>query len=228
MSVCTAANPSRFAGDVTLSNRPKPINWGIVIGFVATVIAVLAVAVAGQTMMKLNDQVTPERYDWRAVGTGTMIDWLNDNFVSENEWKPHNEALTKIFENLDTKVDGLQSSVTLLQAKDDVTTQPSSPPPQATSINLFLKVSDNKGNTKSGYPRDVPAILIQGESTLPEKSYLITIRDPSGNFVKDKFGTTLSDGDISQAWIPINALGGVYTVVIKIDNKLDSIEFKLL
>jgi Zn-finger domain-containing protein len=91
-----------------------------------------------------------------------------------------------------------------------------------------LKVSDNKGNTKSGYPRDVPAILIQGESTLLEKAYVITIKDPSGNFVKDKFGTTLSDGDISQAWIPINALGGTYLVTIKIDNKIDTIEFTLL
>lgn len=209
--------------------NPNKINYGLVVAFVSIVIAVLAVAVAGQTMMKLNDQVTPEKYNWRAVGDGTMIDWLNENFVSENEWKPHNEALNEIFEQLDSKVDGLQSSVTLLQAKGDVTTQPVTPnPPASSTINLFLKVSDNKGNTKSGYPRDVPAILIQGESTLLEKSYVITIKDPSGNFVKDKFGTTLSDGDISQAWIPINALGGTYLVTIKIDNKTDTIEFTLL
>jgi hypothetical protein len=209
--------------------NPNKINYGLVVGFVSIVIAVLAVAVAGQTMMKLNDQVTPEKYNWRAVGDGTMIDWLNENFVSENEWKPHNEALSEIFEQLDSKVDGLQSSVTLLQAKGDVVTQPITPnPPASSTINLFLKVSDNKGNTKSGYPRDVPAILIQGESTLLEKAYVITIKDPSGNFVKDKFGTTLSDGDISQAWIPINALGGTYLVTIKIDNKIDTIEFTLL
>jgi len=207
--------------------QTKPINYGLVVGFVAIVISILAVAVAGQTMMKLNDQETPEKYNWRAVGEGTMIDWLNENFVSENEWKPHNEALTTIFENLDSKVDGLQSSVTLLEAEGDVVTQPTTPPVSST-INLFLKVSDNKGNTKSGYPRDVPAILIQGESTLLETSYLITIKDPSGNFVKDKFGTTLSDGDISQAWIPVNALGGTYLVTIKIDNKTDTIEFTLL
>jgi hypothetical protein len=102
--------------------NPNKINYGLVVGFVSIVIAVLAVAVAGQTMMKLNDQVTPEKYNWRAVGDGTMIDWLNENFVSENEWKPHNEALSEIFEQLDSKVDGLQSSVTLLQAKGDVVT----------------------------------------------------------------------------------------------------------
>ncbi len=209
--------------------NPKSINWGLVVAFVAIIVSILAVAVAGQTMMKLNNQVTPDRYDWRAVGEGTMIDWLNANFVSENEWKPHNDALSKIFEQLDGKVDGLQSSVTLLQAKDDVTTQPISPnPPPITTVDLFLKISDNKGNTKSGYPRDVPAILIQGESAHIDKSYVITIKDPSGNFVKDKFGTTLSDGDLSEAWIPVNALGGTYIVTIKIDNKSDSIEFKLL
>ncbi len=207
----------------------KTDQWALLVGFVAIVSSALAIGVSGQTMMTLNQQETPEQYDWRAVGEGTMIDWLNANFVSENEWKPHNEALNTIFENLDSKVDGLQSSVTLLEAKDDVTTQPITPnPPASTSINLFLKVSDNKGNTKSGYPRDVPAILIQGESTLLEKSYLITIKDPSGNFVKDKFGQTLSDGDISEAWIPVNALGGTYTVIIKIDNKSDSISFTLL
>ena len=204
------------------------INYGLVVAFVSIVIAVLSLALAGQTLMKLNQQETPEMYDWREVGTGTMIDWLNANFVSENEWKPHNEALNTIFEKLDSKVDGLQSSVTLLQAKGDVVTQPTVPTPISSSIDLVLKHSDNKGNTRSGYPRDVPAILIQGESILIDKSYLITIKDPSGNFVKDKFGTTLSDGDISEAWIPINALGGTYIVTIKIDNKSDSIEFTLL
>ena len=209
--------------------NPNSINWGLVVAFISIVIAVLSIALAGQTMMKLNDQVSPEPYNWRAVGEGTMIDWLNANFVSENEWLPHNEALNKIFEQLDGKVDGLQSSVTLLQAKGDVTTQPVTPdPPASRIIDLSLKVSDNKGNTKSGYPRDVPAILIQGESSHIDKSYVITIKDPSGNFVKDKFGTTLSDGDISEAWIPVNALGGTYTVTIKIDSKTDSIQFTLL
>jgi len=209
--------------------QTKSINYGLVVGFVATVIAVFAVGMAGQTMMKLNEQVTPEKYDWRAVGPGTMIEWLNENFVSENEWKPHNEALNKIFEQLDTKVDGLQSSVTLLQAKGDVVTLPVPVPPTTNTIDLFLKVSDNKGVHKAtGYPRDVPAILIQGESEFLEKTYLITIRAPDGNFVKDKFGQTLGDGDISEAWIPTaTALTGTYIITIGIDAKTDSIEFIL-
>lgn len=208
--------------------NPNKINYALVVAFVAIVIAVLAVAVAGQTMMKLNDQVTPEKYNWRAVGEGTMIDWLNANFVSENEWKPHNDALSEIFEQLDKKVDGLQSSVTLLQAKGDVITLPLPTQPTISTIDLQLLISDNKGNTKSGYPRDVPAILIQGTSTFLEKTYTITIKDPSGNFVKDKFGQTLSDGDISEAWIPNNALNGIYTVTITINAKTDSKQFTLL
>jgi len=197
---------------------------------IVAVLGVLAIGVAGQTMIKLNDQVAPEPYNWRAVGTGTMIDWLNENFVSENEWRPHNEALSTIFENLDSKVDGIQGKVTLLQAKGDVTTQPTPPPPAISSINLVLKIEDNNFNIKpSGYPRDVDAILITGETIFPEKSYLITIKDPSGNFVKDKFGTTLSDGDISEAWIPpATALGGTYTITITIDAKTDSKQFILL
>jgi len=173
--------------------------------------------------------VTPEKYDWRAVGAGTMIDWLNANFVSENEWNPHNMELLMKFENLDKKVDGLQSSVTLLQAKGDVVTQPLPPPSVTSTIDLFLTISDNKGNVKNvGYPRDVPAILIQGQSSFLEKTYLITIKSPSGNFVKDKFGQTLSDGDISEAWIPLNALQGTYTVTITLNARTDSIEFNLL
>ena len=199
----------------------------LVLAFVSIVVAALAIGVAGQTMQKFNQQVAPETFNWQVAPE--FWKFVNDNFVSEGEWEPHNEALNTIFENLDSKVDGLQSSVTLLQAKDDVTTQPITPnPPASSSINLFLKISDNKGNTKSGYPRDVPAILIQGESTHLDKSYVITIKDPSGNFVKDKFGTTLSDGDISEAWIPVNALGGTYVVTIKIDSKSDSINFTLL
>ena len=195
---------------------------------VAIIVAFLAIGVAGQTMLNVNNQQTPEPYNWRAVGEGTMIVWLNANFVSENEWKPHNEALSTIFEQLDSKVDGLQSSVTLLQAKGDVTTQPIPTPTVISTIDLQLTVSDNKGNTKSSYPRDVPAILIQGQSEHLEKTYLITIKSPSGNFVKDKFSTTLSDGDISEAWIPTNALEGTYTITITINARTDSIEFKLL
>ena len=64
--------------------QTKPINYGLVVAFISVVIAILALALAGQTMMKLNQQVAPEPYDWRAVGTGTMIDRLNAHFVSEN------------------------------------------------------------------------------------------------------------------------------------------------
>ena len=153
---------------------------------------------------------------------------LNENFVSENEWKPHNAELLMKFDNLDKKVDAIQFAITLLQAKGDVTTQPLPPPPVTSTIDLQLTISDNKGNTKSGYPRDVPAILIQGTSEFLEKTYIITIKAPDGNFVKDKFGQTLSDGDISEAWIPANALAGTYIVSITINAKTDSIEFKLL
>ena len=208
----------------------KPINYGLIVAFLSIVIAILALALAGQTMQKFNQQEVPEMYDWRAVGTGTMIDWLNTNFVSENEWKPHNDALNEIFENLDSKVDGLQSSVTLLQAKGDVVTQPVPPTqPTITSIDLQLTITDHKGTFRpSGYARDISAILIQGQTTTPDKTYLITIKSPTGNFVKDKFGTTLSDGDISEAWIPLNAQQGRYIVTFTIDAKTDSIEFILL
>jgi len=204
----------------------------LIVGFIGIVIAIGAVFIAGQTMINVNnlDIETPKSYDWRATGAGTMIDWLNANFVSENEWKPHNAELLTKFEQLDMKVDDLQSSVTLLQAKGDVVTQPIPTPPTTNSIDLQLTVSDNKGNTKSvGYPRDVPAILIQGETTFLGKSYIITIKDPSGSFVKDKFGDTLSDGDISEAWIPTaTALPGTYEVRITINALTDSIKFTLL
>ncbi len=209
----------------------KGINYGLVVGFVAIVVAGLAIGISGQTMMKLNQQVTviPEPYDWRAVGEGTMIDWLNANFVSENEWRPHNDALSEIFEKLDEKVDGIQGKVTLLQAQGDVTTLPTPSQPTISTIDLNLKIEDNKFNAKpSGYPRDVGAILITGQTEFAEKTFLITIKAPDGNFVKDKFGQTLSDGDISEAWIPTNALIGKYTVSITIDAKTDSIEFILL
>jgi hypothetical protein len=195
----------------------------------AVVLGMVGSAGAIYNFQNTPDIVTPDKYDWRAVGAGTMIDWLNANFVSENEWKPHNMELLMKFENLDKKVDGLQSSVTLLQAQGDVVTQPLPTPPVTSTIDLFLTISDNKGNTKNvGYPRDVPAILIQGQSTHLEKTYLITIKSPSGNFVKDKFGQTLSDGDISEAWIPSNALAGTYTVTITLNARTDSIEFNLL
>jgi len=202
----------------------------LVMGLLIIAILLGAVGASGAIYNFQNapDIVTPDKYDWRAVGAGTMIDWLNANFVSENEWKPHNMELTEIFQQLDKKVDGLQSSVTLLQAKGDVTTQPLPTPPVTSTINLELTVSDNKGNTKSSYPRDVPAILIQGQSVFIDKTYIITIQAPDGNFVKDKFSQTLSDGDISEAWIPSNALVGQYTITITINARTDTITFILI
>ena len=138
---------------------------------------------------------------------------------------------------LQATVDKLEESdaqqrvaIAILEARGDLTTQPSTQPTPSSTIDLRLKVSDNKGNFKSqGYPRDVPAILIQGESTFLKKSFLITIKDPNGAFVKDTFGETLSDGDISEAWIPTGTVtGGTYTVTIKIDLKTDSIQFTIL
>lgn len=203
----------------------------LAVGIIGIVIAVGAVFIAGQTMINVNNiEPTISHTHESFKSDKALVAWINENFVSEGEWKPHNDALTTIFEQLDNKVDGLQSSVTLLQAQGDVVTQPIPTQPSTSSINLELKVSDNKGNTKSvGYPRDVPAILIQGETTFISKSYIITIKDPSGNFVKDKFGDTLSDGDISEAWIPTaTSLPGTYEVRITINALTDSIKFTLL
>ena len=211
----------------------KGINWSLVIAFVALVGTALAIALSGQAMTTVNeidDKEPPETYNWRATGNGTMIKWLNENFVSENQFNTHNTALKKVFTNLDEKVDGIQGSVTILEAQDDFTTQPTPQPPKISTVDLSLTVTDHKGNFKpSGYPRDVSAILIQGQSAFLDKSYLITIQGPSGNFVKDKFGDTLSDGDISEAWIPpATALPGEYEVVVTINSQKDSIKFILL
>lgn len=200
----------------------------LVVGIIGIVIAFGAVGIAGQTMMNVNNQETPAKgFDWRDAPE--YWKFVNENFVSEGEWEPHNMELLVKFENLDKKVDSLQGQVTLLQAKGDVVTQPTTSTPPISTIDLLLRVTDHKGIYKpSGYTRDVPAILIQGESTFLEKSYLITIRDPSGQFVKDKFGQTLSDGDISEAWIPNNAIVGEYEITITLDSRKDTIKFRLL
>ena len=141
----------------------------------------------------------------------------------------NNIAMAVIINDLEEQNAEQRIDIAILKARGDVTTQPSGNTPPVDTIQLQLKHSDNKGNTKSGYPRDVPAILIQGESTYLKKSFLITIKDPNGAFVKDKFGSTLNDGDISEAWIPTNnPIAGTYTVTIKIDLKTDSIQFDLL
>jgi len=141
----------------------------------------------------------------------------------------NNIEMAKIILKLEDQNAQQQIDIAILNARGDLTTQPSGTTPPVDTIQLQLKHSDNKGNAKSGYPRDVPAILIQGESTFLKQSYIITIKDPNGAFVKDKFGTTLSDGDISEAWVPSgNPVAGTYTVTIKIDLKTDSIQFNLL
>jgi len=195
---------------------------------IALAVSFIAMGASFQSYYGNEPVVPPAPYDF--ASDKKLITWFNDNFVSEGEWIPHNAKLTTSFEDLDKKVDGLQGSVTLLQAKGDVTTLPNPTFPSTPStINLNLAITDNGFNKKpSGYPRDVGAILITGISDMKDKSYIITIADPSGAFVKDKFGKTLSDGDVSEAWIPVNALPGLYKVTITIDLKSDSIEFTLL
>jgi len=159
------------------------------------------------------------------------VDFMTKHYVTNSSFKTHNAALITIFDKLDKKVDGLQGSVTLLQAQGDVTTLPSPTPPTVNTIILNLELSDNGFNVKpSGYPRDVGAILITGQSEFIDRAYLITITSPDGSFVKDKFGKTLSDGDVSEAWVPLDSqrIPGTYKVTITIDNKSDSIEFTLL
>jgi len=204
------------------------MNDTAVMGVLIVAIILGAVGASGAIYNFQNtpDIEIPETFNWRVAPD--FWEFMNESFVSEGEWAPHNKELLTNFENLDKKVDAIQFAITLLQAKGDVTTQPLPTPPATSTIDLQLTISDNKGNTKSGYPRDVPAILIQGTSEFLEKTYIITIKDPSGNFVKDKFGQTLSDGDISEAWIPNNALAGIYTVSITINAKTDSINFNLL
>jgi len=142
----------------------------------------------------------------------------------------NNIEMAKIILKLEEQTTQQQIDIAILNARGDFTTLPSGTTPPVDTIQLQLRHSDNKGNTKpSGYPRDVPAVLIQGESSFLKKSFIITIKDPNGAFVKDKFGVTLSDGDISEAWIPsTNPVAGTYTVTIKIDLKTDSIQFDLL
>jgi len=160
------------------------------------------------------------------VKLGTVV---TENHEAIETERLYNVGLFEKFIELEGKVSDQQTKISILESRGDVTTQPSNQPTPTSTIDLRLKISDNKGNQKSGYPRDVPAILIQGESSTFKKSFLITIKDPNGAFVKDKFGETLSDGDISEAWIPsANPVAGTYIVTIKIDLKSDSISFVLL
>lgn len=157
----------------------------------------------------------------------TDIETLETSIDTERR---NNIAMAEIILELEEDIEQHQIDIAVLEARGDKTTLPKPTEPEESTIDLRLKISDNKGNTKSqGYPRDVPAILIQGETTYNKKSFLITIKDPNGAFVKDKFGETLRDGDISEAWIPSsNPVAGTYVVTIKIDLKTDSITFDLL
>lgn len=158
--------------------------------------------------------------------TQEAIELVSDRVDTE---RLNNIEMAKIILKLEESDAQHRIDIAILEARGEYTTLPKGNTPPVDTIQLQLRVSDNKGNQKSGYPRDVPAILIQGESGFLKKSFIITIKDPSGGFVKDKIGETLSDGDISEAWIPIqNPLPGTYTVTISVDGKTDSIQFNLL
>ena len=202
----------------------------LIVGIIGIVIAIFAVGVAGNTA--LNQTVGHAHPE--VLATADELKTVEEAIMHQGEKidteRLNNIEMAKIILKLEDQTTQQQIDIAILKARGDLTTQPNTNPTPVSSIDLRLKISDNKGNTKSqGYPRDVPAILIQGESAFLGKSFLITIKDPNGAFVKDKFGDTLSDGDISEAWIPTgNPIAGTYTVTIKIDLKTDSIQFILL
>jgi hypothetical protein len=201
----------------------------LIVGIIGIVIAIFAVGVAGNTALnKTFGHAHPE-----VLATADELKTVEEAIMHQGEKidteRLNNIAMAVIINDLEESDASQRIDIAILKARGDLTTQPNTNPTPVSSIDLRLKISDNKGNTKSGYPRDVPAILIQGESSMFKKSFLITIKDPNGAFVKDKFGETLSDGDISEAWIPVgNAIAGTYTVTIKMDLKTDSIQFDLL
>ncbi len=201
----------------------------LIVGIIGIVIAIFAVGVAGNTA--LNQTVGHAHPE--VLATADELKTVEEAIMHQGEKidteRLNNIAMAVIINDLEESDASQRIDIAILKARGDLTTQPNTNPTPVSSIDLRLKISDNKGNTKSGYPRDVPAILIQGESSMFKKSFLITIKDPNGAFVKDKFGETLSDGDISEAWIPVgNAIAGTYTVTIKMDLKTDSIQFDLL
>jgi len=201
----------------------------LIVGIIGIVIAVFAVGVAGNTA--LNQTVGHAHPE--VLATADELKTVEEAIMHQGEKidteRLNNIAMAVIIGELEDSDAAQRISIAILEARGDVTTQPTGTTSPRSTIDLSLTVSDNKGNTKSGYPRDVPAILIQGQSEFLKKSFLITIKDPNGAFVKDKFGNTLGDGDISEAWIPsANPIAGTYTVTIKIDLKTDSIQFTLL
>jgi len=197
--------------------------------FVLSMISVGALLVGDDSVNELSASLSN-----RLNSHESHIEELNEKISKEANFNKmdatHLLALQATVDKLEEQNTQQQIDIAILNARGDVTTQPTGTTPPVDTIQLQLRHSDNKGNTKpSGYPRDVPAVLIQGESSFQKKSFIITIKDPNGAFVKDKFGVTLSDGDISEAWIPsTNPVAGTYTVTIKIDLKTDSIQFNLL
>jgi len=143
----------------------------------------------------------------------------------------NNMEMAKIISALQDESKEQQVAIDILEASGSPTTQPTTPILPTSSIDLGLKHTDNNLNFRSGgYPRDVPAILIEGFSTFIGKQFTIVIQAPDGSTVQDKFSKTLSDGDISEAWVPQEwqRQKGTYTVTISIDQRTDSIQFSLL
>ena len=205
-----------------------------IIGAIGLAITALAISGAAANLA-LNVETSDTHVHTSFQNDKELVDWINENFISEGELtiditkiKETHEGMMADHQTLLETVDDLKLEVAILKAQDDVVTQPGPTPPKDT-VDLSLRASDNKGQIKSQFPRDVVAILINGESTYPKTDFLITIKGPSGDFVKDKFSRTLSDGDISEAWIPSDqALAGKYQVTVTIKGFSDSLEFSLL
>lgn len=208
-------------------NSPTPI---LIVGIIAVI------ALAGMIYNYQNDRDDPVTHIHESFKSDkALVDWFNENFMSEGEaqiqLKEIQATHKQIMDDHEALVDTtekLLTDVLILQAQKDITTQPTSPTPKIDTINLNLRVSDSNGQIQSQYSRDIQALVINGDSTYFDRSYLITIKGPDGDFVKDKFSKTTSKGKIAEAWLPINAQPGDYLVTITIDQRTDSITFKLV
>ncbi len=210
----------------------------IIFAAISLIVAAIAIGVAGQTMMDVRNLDIPEpteKYNWKLTGNDTLIKWINDNFISDGEFKAHNlilnktlTAVTKDLTSLGESTSTLQNKFIIIEHQGDIPTTSSSTLAKCAG-DFSLETINLTGNDETEFSK-IQTVFIKGNYDGAGEAYSYKVRESGKTAVlKEGSGTVSGDGSLLGVFNEATNMDvGDYTAEVKVRGITDCITFKIV
>jgi len=202
------------------------------------IVAAIAIGVAGQTMIDVRNLDIPEpveKFDWKETGEGTLIAFINKNYISEGEFQAHNiilnntlKAVIRDLEGAGLAIDTLQNRFIIIEHQGDI---PGTSPVSTAKCagNFSLETIDLTGNDAVEFAK-IQTVFIKGNYDGVGEPYSYKVKETGKTAVlKEGSGTIAADGSLLGVFNEAtNQDVGDYTAEVKIRGITDCITFKIV